>query len=534
MAKREFKPLLYTTTLRNPLRLKSFLWLLKKFDGQQLTNDLATKICGELIRYELYRPTRKPDSVKKKWSKSDKSSFGKYILSNDEVQWMLSNNPQSHGEAGFDYGWPSRFATQFDFAKELGFVYYSSPRDNGKIEFSQTGTLLARILDVNVMPDDEILVEETRPEYENMAFLQALVKSQRYNPFVKVLNDNVPLILLLEVIRLLNDDPEFNGAGIARHELPLLLFWKDNNAEELYWRIKKLRRDFGYSPSSEVIYDICVNEIMEGNYKKIDIDSILIDYPDDFIRKMRLTGLISIRGAGRFIDINHNEDEKIAYILNNYSSYRHYEDERDYFDYMAAVDEHLFKMQPVKISKNAAAEKLVLQLPQYPYETVKSELEILSKKGLSSHDVLKFLNAPARLEFLTALAIKHKYPDIVVMPNYPCDDEGLPTSTAGGNAGDIECYENNNGILVEVTMSEGRMQTMMEVWPIERHLDEYKKLFESSGAQCVFIAPSLFSDTLRQIGYVKDTTKLIIRPYNITDFIDTIDSSPTLYDNTIA
>lgn len=60
MAKREFKPLLYTTTLRNPLRLKSFLWLLKKFDGQQLTNDLATKICGELIRYGLYRPTRKP------------------------------------------------------------------------------------------------------------------------------------------------------------------------------------------------------------------------------------------------------------------------------------------------------------------------------------------------------------------------------------------------------------------------------------------------------------------------------------------
>ncbi len=507
---------------------------MKKFDGQQLTNDLSTKICGELIRYGLYRPTRKSDSVKEKWAKTDKSGFGRYILTNDEVKWMLANNPQSHGEAGFDYGWPSRFATQFDFAKELGFVYYPSPRDNGKIEFSQTGTLLARILDVKVMPDDEILVEETHPEYENMAFLQALVKSQRFNPFVKVLNDNVPLILLLRVIYLLNDDPEFNGAGIARHELPILLFWKDNKAEALYWRIKKLRRDYGYNPSNEVIYGICVDEIMEGNYKKIDINSILIDYPDDFIRKMRLTGLISIRGAGRFIDINHNEDKKINYILSKYSFYSHHEDEREYFDYMAAVDEHLFKMQPVKISKNAAAEKLEFQLPHYPYKTVKSELEILSKKGLSNHDVLKFLNASTRLEFLTALAIKHRYPETTVIPNYPCDDEGLPTSTAGGNAGDIECYENNNGILIEVTMSEGRMQTMMEVWPIERHLNEYKKLFESGDARCIFIAPSIFSDTIRQIGYVRDTNNLVIRPYKIEDFISAIDSSPTLYDNTMA
>lgn len=35
------------------------------------------------------------------------------------------------------------------------------------------------------------------------------------------------------------------------------------------------------------------------------------EYPDEFIRKMRLTGLISLRGAGRFIDINRMEDKKL-------------------------------------------------------------------------------------------------------------------------------------------------------------------------------------------------------------------------------
>lgn len=78
------------------------------------------------------------------------------------------------------------------------------------------------------------------------------------------------------------------------------------------------------------------------------------------------------------------------------------------------------------------------------------------------------------------------------------------------------------------------MQTMMEVWPIERHLNEYKKLFESGDARCIFIAPSIFSDTIRQIGYVRDTNNLVIRPYKIEDFISAIDSSPTLYDNTMA
>lgn len=55
------------------------------------------------------------------------------------------------------------------------------------------------------------------------------------------------------------------------------------------------------------------------------------------------------------------------------------------------------------------------------------------EKTSSSHNILRFIAAPARLEFLTALAIKSKLPAVEVIPNYPCDDEGLPTSTAGGD-----------------------------------------------------------------------------------------------------
>ncbi len=107
-----------------------------------------------------------------------------------------------------------------------------------------------------------------------------------------------------------------------------------------------------------------------------------------------------------------------------------------------------------------------------------------------------------------------------MIPNYPYDDEGLPTSTAGGvgDKGDIECFEKENGILVEVTMSEGRMQTMMEVWPVSRHLEELRK--NTPDSMCYFIAPSIFRDSIRQIDFVKEKDNLSIVPKTIEAFLD--------------
>lgn len=196
---------------------------------------------------------------------------------------------------------------------------------------------------------------------------------------------------------------------------------------------------------------------------------------------------------------------------------------------MSTIDDALFALRTVEISKTDAAEKLTQLIPAYPWDSIKTELYHLAKKISSSHNVLKFISAPARLEFLTALAIKSKLPAVEVVPNYPCDDEGLPTSTAGGNNGDIECIEAPNSILVEVTMAEGRQQTMMEVWPISRHLEEFKDKYEFEDSQCVFVAPSIFADTKDQIDWAKDRKQVVIRPYKIVDFISYLDSATSLY-----
>lgn len=527
MASAVYKPLLYTTTMRNPGRLKFMLYVLNGFSGRILNDDLATLVCGETIRYGLYRPMKQSETIKNKWKSSCKGEFSDYLLTDKEVEYMLDHNPQEHKEAGFVRGWPSRFATIFDLTKELGLAYYAPSEP---IYISELGQHLLESFNVEVDESElSISVIMTHPEYEQQVFLQAMARSQRKNPFVRVLNDNIPLILLLQVIQKLNADNRQNGAGLSRKEIPLLLFWKDNNADALYSRIVKLRQDYGYSPSDEVIVDICVNEIMEGSFKKFKIKSIVDEYPDEFIRKMRMTGLISLRGAGRFISINSNEQKKVEYILKHYAVYETFSDERAYFNYMSSLDRNLISVQAVTMPKNRSEELLAKWLKSYSWEKIKTELTVLEKKKASNDSIMKLLSAPSRLEFLTALAIKSRMPHVRVIPNYTCDDTGLPTSTAGGNKGDIECYEYHRGILVEVTMSGGRTQTMMEIRPIERHLDDMLREME---AQCIFIAPEIYSDSLSYIDFVKfqSDNKKIIRAYDIQALLRYLETQQSLYE----
>ena len=526
----EYKPLLYTTTMRNPGRLKYMLYVLNKFEGQILDDELATKICGETIRYGLYRPMKITLSVQKKWATTSKGEFSEYMLNDGEVMLMLRNNPQSHKEAGFAKGWPSRFATVYDLTKELGLAYFwpSEP-----IVISPLAHHLLKSFKIEIESETGFITTEIiHPEYEQQVFLQALAKSQRKNPFVRVLNDNIPLILLLETIIKLKADPRQNGCGISRRELPLLIFWKDNDAKALYQRIVQLRHEHGSNPSDEVICAICINEIMEGYFKEFDQKSIMVDYPDEFIRKMRMTGLFSLRGAGRFIDINKNEEEKVDYILSRYSNYSHFDDERAYFDYMAELDENLIKITTQTPSSTASEKLLDNWLSVYNWAIIKKELKNLATKKNSTDNILKLLAAPTRLEFLTALAIRCKIPNVRVVPNYCCDDEGLPTSTAGGNKGDIECYEQQCGVLVEVTMAMGRTQTLMEVWPIKRHLIDFKK---NQKSQCIFVAPSIYSDSQDQIDYLAYNSKgeIKIRSYDIEQLLIYLENCHSLYEYSI-
>ena len=392
---------------------------------------------------------------------------------------VFSDNPQSHKEAGFGKGWPSRFDTWFKIAKELGFVWYWQ---NEEIKFSESG---------------KMLLDKEKPENELMVFANAFAKYQRQNPFRRVLNKNVPLILLIQTIKLLNNDPAYKGAGISRLEIPLLLCWQNDNAESLYREIKKLRKKHGYTPSNEVILDLCYELL---NETKREDNSILGDYPDDFIRKMRLTGLFSLRGGGRFIDINTKESVAVDYILKNYISYNEVETEKEFFEYIGQVDHDLIATLTVfKAPAKTTKAELEKWVNHYAWKSIKNELLNLAQKKSSSDDILKVIEQPLRLEFLTSLAILKKLPNVTVKPNFVSDDEGLPTSFASGGSPDIECMEDKDTILVEATLLTGTQQHIRESFSIHRHLEEYVK--KGTKSYSVFISPKSFIDTERYFDW---------------------------------
>ena len=383
--KAEYKPLLFTTTIRNPERFKDFMFILHKYDQQVLTNKVIEEVEKDIFTVGLYRPTKRiPASVKAKWASTSNGEFAEEALTPQEAKAVYDGNDpekwsdiKGHKEAGFDKGWPSRFDTQYKLMQTLGFVKYEI---GSKIEFSEVGKYLAQSICIDIQDGIIDRHPSENPQYEQMAFMQAFAKYQRCNPFIRELNDNIPLILLLQVIRKLNADSNYNNCGISYKEIPLVIFWKDNDAEALYNRIVKLRNDYGYTPSDEVIEDICANEIL-GGFKEFKLKSIVSEYPDEFIRKMRMTGLISFRGAGRFVDVNHCEDQKIDYIISTYSSYKKIGTKDEFFDHMSKIDTNLFSKQTVALTHNDAAKKLAQWTTVYSWDQIKNELGNLSKKA---------------------------------------------------------------------------------------------------------------------------------------------------------
>jgi len=131
---------------------------------------------------------------------------------------------------------------------------------------------------------------------------------------------------------------------------------------------------------------------------------------------------------------------------------------------------------------------------------------------------------------LTSLAILKKLSNVIVKPNFVSDDEGLPTSFASGGSPDIECLENKDAVLVEVTLLTGTQQHIRESFSIHRHLEEYVKTKKRSYS--VFISPKTFIDTERYFNFIKKDG-LEVRVSDINKFVNNLETKLTLNEATL-
>lgn len=513
MAQSKYKPISFTTTMRNPERIGYFLKCLARYEGQILNNDLIDDIVFDIIREKLYKPTIINSIPEYSTIYNSEESF-----SDTQLADIVEKSPQQHKEAGFDAGWPSRFDTWYKITMEFGFANYAIDEP---IKISETGHMLI----------DAILEEKVNDEKIQNIFLNTMAKYQTSNPYRKVLNDNVPLVLLLQVIKMFRDSDE-SFSGISRQELSLFICWPNNNARALYELIKKMRKDIGVSKyTDEVIYNTCLAILGYGEEGKnyIKIDKVVGEAVDEYIRKMRITGIISLRGNGRFIDWNTLKLEKIEHVLNDYSDYELFKDPEEYYNYMGSIDPVLLERETGEDDdtifdiRQATLSRLA---EEYTSEMIYKELENVSSKKESKDELLKFIPAPARYEFLVSIALVQSFPDLIVKPNYPIDDEGIPTSTASGGMGDIEC-EDSMAEIIEVTLMQGRAQVSAEMLPITRHLIDLEQ-FTKKDKAAIFIAPSIHADAKRYTEWIRFKENVIICPYTTVEFIEECKNKNTL------
>lgn len=506
--KAERKPLSFSTTMRNPNRIVSFLNCLLPYENQILTHNVIMKVIHNAIKEKLYNPVivnRTPELAD--ILKSDDEKY-----SDRQIEFIIAMSPQNHKEAGFEYGWDSRFDTIFKLPMEFGFVQYAMGEP---IRISTTGHMLI----------DALNEEEPNEEKIQMVFLNSMMKYQSNNPYRKNANSNVPLILLLQVLKMLKEDNEENGAGVFRQELSLFICWPNNDAKALYDKIKQIRSEAGYSYSDEYMYEICLELLgaSDRQRNRFKLSQICGEAVDEYIRKMRTTGIISLRGNGRFIDYNAWEIEKIDYILEHYSEYKTFESKDEYFEYIGAVDTIVVSMQSAVPTDTTDLRKTALKkfALEYSREEIYSELQKVCKKAASTDYMLKLLPGPVRLEFLTSIAMVQNFENLDVTPNYIIDDEGLPTNTASGGKADIVCLDKDYQSLVEVTLMCGRQdQVNNEIVPIRRRLVEEKKNHEKTFS--VFVAPTIHEDTKQMAEWYKFKEDLDIATYAIDEFVDKI------------
>lgn len=557
------KPISFDTTLRNPRRIPQFISILKEFEGDILDDNTALMLEAEIICQKIFIPTKSTLGTyvleyneKFQFQASDLSSdaifkvskyFDEWLISEpgefsrDKMLYLLTNTITAHKEAGWRGGWESRLHTQFNFLNELGFVRVVKDK---KVIISETGKLMIHEYDKGY-PKNEVL-DET---YEESAFLNAFAKYQVNNPYrsntIKV--NFFPLIL--STIKILKS--KYNRSGLSINDLPFVICWDNNNSFELAKIINEYRDKFGYNTSTDQNYEYAINLLDETTPNRIlgkarsdfilakntdyKFDKITRETPDEIIRKMRLTMLLSLRGGGRFIDLNTLEMEKIDQVIEKYSKNIDFNgDYEAYLDFMGDVDQNLIfpKEEPEKIEAlNAKEIALKAWAIESNWDLIKSEMLISVNKGQSNHPILKYVTETVRLEFLTAIALKKALPNATISANYKADDQGIPFGVAlgarnGSVGSDIDVFEDDVHALVEPTISKSRsFQTEHEIPSIRNHVLESNKydLLNRPNIKnwfALLIASNISRDVGDQAALIRQINKVEIYPWEIEDFIE--------------
>ena len=84
-----------------------------------------------------------------------------------------------------------------------------------------------------------------------------------------------------------------------------------------------------------------------------------------------------------------------------------------------------------------------------------------------------------------------------------------------------------NGLIHQSIRLENKENITQQVMGVSELISDF--IAELPNSNCCFIAPTIYSDSQRQIDFVKYSKNLTIKPFSINDFVDRLESESTLY-----
>ena len=544
------KPWSITTTLRNPERLRGFLFVLKDLEGMKwnLENQKRYQILLIQKREYGYGSSQFYNGLPKdKINLIDDSSREISYNEAEEIFYLKGyEDPAMRGRQSINP------------LKKIGLVVVK----DGKVFITDLGKLFLK--------EDFDLGE---------IFFRSFLKWQIPNPVSRDYPENCkydikPFIGVLHLINAVNQMEIALGnkpKGISKKEFslfaPTLVHHDDieKYAEKIISLRKKLERKTKQEQRDifETYKHVFAQDFLETD-NQAEISGLLNnlqDYGDNAIRYFRLTRYLYIRGGGFYVDLEQRRSVEIGSLLEfDNAQSQQFEDDESYLSYISDISQPVL---PWETSEKLIEilEHLVEEVQKYEADLGKKGIEIKDYAVMESDELKQYIaklrvyrrslqdeedhkksqateqvesyiqdlenifdsdDRPILLEKLSALGLHALNDALKIQPNYPVGDDNEPTFTAPANTPDIECFYKSFNVICEVTMLTGRDQWYNEGQPVMRHLRDFENNHEDKQSYCLFIAPTLHRDTINTfwtaIKYEYEGRPQKIVPLSISQF----------------
>ena len=509
-----------STTVRNPERIPDFTAAVEAIAGSEWNTETQVSFMYELIRRRLYKPTNMTDAQSELFEDVERDMTTAQAA--DIFATQLYEDP------------PMRGRTAIAPIRDMGLVQLKP-----HVRLTKLGQSLV---------DGEISLQDTLLNYN----LKWEVPTPEHKKFKMADGYSIkPFIGTLALISRVNElwkEKVGSEVGLSREEFNLFAptLIDSSYIDEFARRVVAGRlasREAVGAAAKLAAQNRALREHLnnlphgDGGFSDIDVNN-LRDYGDNAIRYFRNTGFIEFRGAGRYVDVASTARVQVKLLVDQelykpigYESLEQYlytvgdvhsftppwateekkaavkqylkkllEDEGEEIvssisapevtaNPIRGEDAEIIELKEALLLSRLTKLKKASRSPEFISEII-SEYENLPKKNYDG-----YLPKPVALEYITFKSFLALNDALEVRPNYPVGDDGEPISTAPGGGTDLFCDYHGFVLSVEVSMSTGRNQWVMEGQPVQRHLREIEEK-TAKPAFSLFLAPKLHDDTV--------------------------------------